>query len=83
MENGDFHCDGSWTDTVLSDTFLVNAVFTTNVAGDSDNPVYVHRPITYAVFVKVEISDLSAHSDRHEQSFHVRASSWVASQRPS
>ncbi|KAK6443871.1 hypothetical protein FP744_10000119 [Trichoderma asperellum] len=56
---------------------FVNTVFTTNVAGDSDNPVYVHRPITYAVSVKVEISDLSAHSDRLEQTFHVLASSWV------
>lgn len=57
---------------------FVNTVFTTNVAGDSDKQVYVHRPITYAVSVKVEISDLSAHSDRLEQTFHVPASSWVA-----
>lgn len=78
IENGVCDCDGSWTDTVLSYTFLVNAVPTTNVAGDPDNPVYVHRPITYAVFVKVEISDLSAYSDKHEQTFHVRATSWVA-----
>ncbi|KAL6809757.1 hypothetical protein J3E69DRAFT_360590 [Trichoderma sp. SZMC 28015] len=78
IENGVCDCNGSWTDTVLSYTFLVNAVLTSNVAGGSDNPVYVHRPITYAVFVKVEISHLSAHSDKHEQTFHVRATSWVA-----
>ncbi|KIW43800.1 uncharacterized protein PV06_04865 [Exophiala oligosperma] len=78
MESGDGDCDESRTDTVLSYTFLVNGVLTTNVAGDPDNPVYVYQPITSAVFVEVEISSPSAHSHGHEQTFHVRASSWVA-----
>lgn len=63
---------------MLSYIFLVNAVFITNIASNSDNLVYVHRPITYAVFAKVEISDLSAYSNRHEEIFFVRASSWIA-----
>lgn len=63
---------------MLSYTFLVNAVFITNIASKYDNTVYVHRPITYAVFVKMEISDLLAYSNRHEEIFHVRASPWIA-----
>jgi hypothetical protein len=60
--------DDSWTDTVLSYAFLVNSVLTTNVAGDSDNLFFVHRPITHIVFVKIEMTSLAT-SDYDEQNF--------------
>jgi hypothetical protein len=68
--------DDSWTDTVLFYAFLVNSVLTTNVA-DSDNLVFVHRPITHIVFVKLEMTSLAT-SDDDEQTFQAGFPPWVA-----
>ncbi|VUC22237.1 unnamed protein product [Clonostachys rosea] len=52
MGNDDYDCGGSWSDTVLCYTFLVNAMLSTNM--------------------------LATPTTRLEQTFHVRASSWIA-----